>query len=73
LDIRRNRLTNWFKYKIRSYEYGKNYKQEWQERGARLLEIHESSEDSKRQAKILAKYLTGVINVGGSNRFRIWL
>ena len=61
VSLKHNRISNWFSYKFKSYKYGYNYIEQWQERGSRLKQVHESSDHSKKAAELLTDYLVKII------------
>lgn len=60
IDVKRNRISNWFKYRINRYAYSKKINEYWEEDGQHLLE-RESEELFNKKRETESNLTTSLI------------
>lgn len=57
----RNKAVRWLYIRYKRLGYGKNYKEHWEERGARLRNAHDNSDVSEKYAEQTASYVVSKV------------
>jgi ubiquinone/menaquinone biosynthesis C-methylase UbiE len=57
----RNKVVRWLYIRYKRLDYGKHYKEHWEERGGRLRNAHENSDVSEKYAEQTARYIVSQV------------
>lgn len=59
-NLKKNRFSNWFYYRLKRLDYGRNYKNYWEERGKTLMKTEINNPISVKYAQFLGNYISNL-------------